>query len=344
MKRKKLYSMRALGLAMSLVMSVPVSAAGALSPDTDTTVVETPNEDGTTTVVETTTKEDGSVSKTETVKDENGNVIRDTTTSTNAAGQITEVVVNNTLSATDEITDLAGSAEAMPSGNTVADADVLPPEDVADETQKAELESESMNQFTAIKVDEIKVDKAGLNIKVSPVAAAVQSVAKQAAAKMAATMGLSVADDKISLMASAEISVENQDGTVNVKIPMTETPDTSRYTYYVLHFDVVNGKWETVKAQITNDGIVLAAFDSLSPVFVVRADAKLPAVDNGDNNNNGDNGNNGGNGDNGSGDNGSSDSSNSGTGSNASGNSSKAGTAPASITPANPGVSPKTGE
>ncbi len=155
MKRKKLYSMLALGLAMSLVMSVPVSAAGALSPDTDTTVVETPNEDGTTTVVETTTKEDGSVSKTETVKDENGNVIRDTTTSTNAAGQITEVVVNNTLSATDEITDLAGSAEAMPSGNTVADADVLPPADVTDEAQKAELESESMNQFTAIKADEI---------------------------------------------------------------------------------------------------------------------------------------------------------------------------------------------
>ncbi len=342
MKRKKLYSMLALGLAMSLVMSVPVSAAGALSPDTDTTVVETPNEDGTTTVVETTTKEDGSVSKTETVKDENGNVIRDTTTSTNAAGQITEVVVNNTLSATDEITDLAGSAEALLSGNTVADADVLPPADVTDEAQKAELESESMNQFTAIKADEIKVDKAGLNIKVSPVAAAVQSVAKQAAAKMATTMGLNVADDKISLMASAEISVENQDGTVNVKIPMTETPDTSRYTYYVLHFDVKNNKWETVKAQITSDGIVIAAFDSLSPVFVVRADAKLPAADNGDDNNNGDN-NNGG--DNGGSDNGSSDSSsNSGSSSNASGNSSKAGTAPASITPSNPGVSPKTGE
>ncbi len=162
------------------------------------------------------------------------------------------------------------------------------------------------------------------------------------AAKMATTMGLNVADDKISLMASAEISVENQDGTVNVKIPMTETPDTSRYTYYVLHFDVKNNKWETVKAQITSDGIVIAAFDSLSPVFVVRADAKLPAADNGDDNNNGDN-NNGG--DNGGSDNGSSDSSsNSGSSSNASGNSSKAGTAPASITPSNPGVSPKTGE
>ena len=50
---------------------------------------------------------------------------------------------------------------------------------------------------------------------------------------------------------------------------------TSKYNYYVLHYDQVNGVWETLPATVTAEGIVVATFNSFSPVFVVKAENRI---------------------------------------------------------------------
>ncbi len=160
-------------------------------------------------------------------------------------------------------------------------------------------------------------------------------MAKAAAAKMAEQLGSGNAN----LLASADISIPNlpKGESVRVTIPMNnEKPDTSKYNYYVLHYDQVNGVWETLPATVTAEGIVVATFNSFSPVFVVKAE-KQDNVDNNNNNNNNDNNNN---------DNNNSSSSGSSNSSSSSSSTDNAKATPVQVanTPVNPAVSPKTGE
>ncbi len=250
MKRKKFYSMLALGMAMTLVAGMPVSAA--VSPDTGST--DFPVVGDTDTVV----KDDNQ----EVVvgKDEDG---------TTVYIKVEESVDSN--STIEEIVNKEDSVTTQGGQKVEASEELKVPEAVEDKEQEATLKAESKEQFKNINADEIKADKAGLQITVTPVAAAVQSVAKAAAAKMAEQLGSGNAN----LLASADISIPNlpKGESVRVTIPMNnEKPDTSKYNYYVLHYDQVNGVWETLPATVTAEGIVVATFNSFSPVFVVKAE------------------------------------------------------------------------
>lgn len=318
MKRKKLYSMLALGMAMSFVVSIPVSAA---------TSVNTGSADFPVTgEVTTDTKEDGQ--EVNVGKDESGAPVI--------------VVIPNSVNSEEAINNMVNkeTSTAIQGGETLEDESLAVPDQV-EEGQEESLKEESKKQFGTIKADEIKADRDGLEITVVPVAPTVQSVAKDAAAKMAETvakkMGATLSGN-VDLMASADISIpsltEGED--VRVTIPMNngEKPDPAKYIYYVLHYNTVTGIWETLDASITEDGIVVATFNSLSPVFVVKAEkTQAPATDD----SNGDDGSNGGN----SGDSGSSNSN-----SNSSNAASEAKAAPAlaASAPVDPSVSPKTGE
>jgi hypothetical protein len=314
MKRKKFYSMLALGMAMTLVAGMPVSAA--VSPDTGST--DFPVVGDTDTVV----KDDNQ----EVVvgKDEDG---------TTVYIKVEESVDSN--STIEEIVNKEDSVTTQGGQKVEASEELKVPEAVEDKEQEATLKAESKEQFKNINADEIKADKAGLQITVTPVAAAVQSVAKAAAAKMAEQLGSGNAN----LLASADISIPNlpKGESVRVTIPMNnEKPDTSKYNYYVLHYDQVNGVWETLPATVTAEGIVVATFNSFSPVFVVKAE-KQDNVDNNNNNNNNDNNNN---------DNNNSSSSGSSSSSSSSSSTDNAKATPVQVanTPVNPAVSPKTGE
>ncbi len=317
MKRKKIYSMLALGMAISLTVSIPASAA--VSVNTGAADFPVTGETG------TETKEDNQV--VQTGKDE--------------AGDVVVVVIPESVDSSNAINGMVNSetSTSLQGGSTVV---VAVPEEVAPE-QKDGLVNESKDQFKAIKTDEIKADRPGLEIQVTPVAPTVQSVAKNAAISMAEKMGLNVEnpDTGINLAASADISIPNlaKGDTARVTIPMTEAPDTAKYEYYVLHYNDATGEWETLDASVTAEGIVVATFKSFSPVFVVKAERAVVAPPS-DNDNTEDNNDDDSSSDNGSGNSG---------GSSASAGNTKNDTTPASApaapaAPANPAVSPKTGE
>ena len=151
MKRKKFYSMLALGMAMTLVAGMPVSAA--VSPDTGST--DFPVVGDTDTVV----KDDNQ----EVVvgKDEDG---------TTVYIKVEESVDSN--STIEEIVNKEDSVTTQGGQKVEASEELKVPEAVEDKEQEATLKAESKEQFKNINADEIKADKAGLQITVTPVAAA----------------------------------------------------------------------------------------------------------------------------------------------------------------------------
>ncbi len=148
MKRKKFYSMLALGMAMTLVAGMPVSAA--VSPDTGST--DFPVVGDTDTVV----KDDNQ----EVVvgKDEDG---------TTVYIKVEESVDSN--STIEEIVNKEDSVTTQGGQKVEASEELKVPEAVEDKEQEATLKAESKEQFKNINADEIKADKAGLQITVTPV-------------------------------------------------------------------------------------------------------------------------------------------------------------------------------
>lgn len=313
MKRKKLYSMLALGMAMTLAVGVPVSAAeigGAVSVDTgsfDNDVQDTTTETNT-------------------------EIEQEVTVGTDASGDVVKVEIEDSADASAVIEEKLANkvGDVVKSDEKVTD--VKPSVEGLTETEVGDLKTESKKQFQAIDVKKILVNLANKTVSIKPVAAAVQNVAKQAADKMAEKLGLKVADN--GLLASADIHIDladNESAKVTIPLSGEEKPDPSRFDYFVLHYNAESETWDTLPAEVTADGIIVATFDTFSPVFVVKAE-KVQAPDNGNDNNNG---NDGGNNDSGSGSSNSSSSSDSG----------KTASAPApAAAPANPAVSPKTGE
>lgn len=282
MKRKKLYSALALGMAITLMAGVPVSAAPSPGAGSADFPVVGPIEEGKT--------EDGQDIKTGT--DEAGNVVYTEVTADGEIGaSAIEDIKNNAVKAENEAEQavldkaLAGKVTLDDSVKEEVKVDAEKFEETATEETKAELRKDSQAQFEAVKKEEIKADK-NVTITVTPVAAAAQSVAKAAAEAMAGTLGLNIkttettdgkTEANIEFAASMDISIPQEEldaagGSVQVTIPMAaEKPDPSRYVYYVLHYHSTRG-WETLPAQVTADGIVVATFDSFSPVFVVKAE------------------------------------------------------------------------
>lgn len=316
MRRKKLYSMLALGMAMTLAVGVPVSAAevgGATSVDTgsfDNDVVGP-----------TDTVTDNEVNQeVEVGKDASGDIVKvEITSSANASSVIEEKL-------TDKVGDAVKSEEKV--------NDVKPSTEGLTATQVSDLKTESKKQFQAIDVTKIMVNLANKPVSIKPVEAAVQNVAKQAADKMAEKLGLKVAEN--GLLASADIHIPldaNESAKVTIPLNGEDKPDPGKFDYFVLHYLAATGEWETLPAEVTADGIIVATFDSFSPVFVVKAEkaqVQEPADNNNNNNNNSSNDSNDGGG--------------SGSNSSSSDNA-KAAPAPAAASaPANPAVSPKTGE
>lgn len=319
MKRKKLYSMLALGMAMTLAAGVPVSAA----------------EVGGATSVDTGSFDNDVVGPTETVTDNEVNQSVDV--GKDASGDIVKVEITSSANASsvieEKLTDKVGNAVK---GDAKVD-DVKPSTEGLTETQVNDLKTESKKQFQAIDVTKIMVNLANKPVSIKPVAAAVQNVAKQAADKMAEKLGLKVVEN--GLLASADIHIPldaNESAKVTIPLNGEDKPDPGRFDYFVLHYLASTGEWETLPAEVTADGIIVATFDSFSPVFVVKAEkaqVQEPADNNQDSSDDSSNGSN----DGGSSDNGSNGSSSS--------DNAKAAPAPAAAAaPANPAVSPKTGE
>lgn len=318
MKRKKIYSMLALGMAMVLTAGVPVSAAD--SPDTGSF--------------------DGDITETKPASKEEIEVNQEVQVSTDQEGNKLKVEITSSADATDVIEDkLTNTVASGKESDEVVD-DVKPTTEGLDETQVKNLKDKSKEQFNIIDVQKIMVNLGNKPVTVKPVEPDVQNVAVEAAKKMAGKLGLTVLGDEETIAASADIHIPlGKDESAKVTIPFggNNKPEPDKYDYFVLHFK--NGVWETIPAQVTSEGVIIATFDSFSPVFVVKTEKApvLPDEDDEKNNNDGE-------------DNGGSD--DGGSNGSLAGNTiadaartdlTKADSAPAAAL-ANPAVSPKTGE
>ena len=144
MKRKKFYSMLALGMAMTLVAGMPVSAA--VSPDTGST--DFPVVGDTDTVV----KDDNQ----EVVvgKDEDGTTVYIKVEASVDSNSTIEEIVNKE----DSVTTQGGQ-------KVEASEELKVPEAVEDKEQEATLKAESKEQFKNINADEIKADKPAYRLR-----------------------------------------------------------------------------------------------------------------------------------------------------------------------------------
>ncbi len=377
MKRKKIYSMLVLGMAMSLVAAVPVSAAGSLSPDTSQPpIVSDPvdNGDGTQTVVTTkptvTTPEGNKVTeKTEVTTNEAGETVGTVetvttektdgstveavkktdasgkvseTTTTTVDGNVTEVTLDNVVTAPEDLNAIVNAPDTIVSEGE-AKVDLAVPDALPEGEDEEALKAASSTLFAGLDLvnKTVSINLPGFKVMVNAVETTVQSVAVDAAKEMAKQVWGEGSESSVELLASANIDIPEHDGStpVRVNIPLKNGPDEN-LEYFVMHYK--NGVWDRLPAHISKDGVVVAVFDSFSPVFVVTAPKSAIPEAPADTDNDGDDGN----------DDGadSSDSGNSGSNSGASGsnnavNPGKAGNAPAApTTPVNPAVSPKTGE
>ena len=370
MKRKKIYSMLALGMAMSLVAAVPVSAAGSLSPDTSQPpIVSDPvdNGDGTQTVVTTkptvTTPEGNKVTeKTEVTTNEAGETVGTVetvttektdgstveavkktdasgkvseTTTTTVDGNVTEVTLDNVVTAPEDLNAIVNAPDTIVSEGE-AKVDLAVPDALPEGEDEEALKAASSTLFAGLDLvnKTVSINLPGFKVMVNAVETTVQSVAVDAAKEMAKQVWGEGSESSVELLASANIDIPEHDGStpVRVNIPLKNGPDEN-LEYFVMHYK--NGVWDRLPAHISKDGVVVAVFDSFSPVFVVTAPKSAIPEAPADTDNDGYGGNDDG-----------ADSSDSGnSGSNNAVNPGKAGNAPAApTTPVNPAVSPKTGE
>lgn len=304
MKRKKLYSMLALGVAMSLTFSLPVSAAS--SPTTSTTVDKDETTGNTTTTTTEGSKEDGNYKDTIVVTDKDGNTlstkveevktdettgevtktesvlgadnkpVKETTVKTDAAGKVLEVVKVN-ADTSKEIADWkAGEVEAGDLKQVEAPTINVEVKELNPESEEAKkAETGSKETFAKVDPNEVKVGAAGLNLNVKPVEAKHYAVAEEAAKQMQDAIiekaGAVKNDSAPSIMAALSIEIKNYEKgkQYDVSIPLKDTTFEAGYDYFVLHCKS-DGTWETVPARIVGDNIVIATFDDFSPVFIVR--------------------------------------------------------------------------
>ena len=232
---KKFSSMLALALAMALTLGMTVSAAGS--------------------------------------------------TSTGSTDVADKVIVDNSTVTEEVKTDVA-----LPEKLEAAEEAALATETlVLKDNFKAPVEV-TKDYAASIKEKYNLPDEAVPTVTINPVAPEVQKIAQEAAVALtnnlksvALPAGKTAADVTV-LKAAVDIDFtitgveeskveEIKKAGVKLALPIKVTPVEGK-VYYIAHM-YAPGKWETVPANITADGTVIATFYSFSPVYVVEVDVAV---------------------------------------------------------------------